>query len=127
MPAAISSVFGNLLAMRNTGSHKMPGPPKTPTSLKLVEGTYREDRVAKHEPRPKLSTPKPPKHLSPTALEEWDRIVKELAENGLMTNLDRAALVAYCEFWAHYVEASEKLARKGMVIVTAAGNVVEDR
>ncbi len=104
----------------------MPGPPKKPTPLKLVEGTYREDRIAKHEPRPKVAIPKPPKHLNAVALEEWERIVKELADNGLMTNLDRAALVAYCEFWAHYVDASEKLAKKGMVIVTAAGNVVEN-
>lgn len=104
----------------------MPGPPKKPTALKLVEGTYREDRVAKNEPKPRVSIPKPPKHLKGEALEEWDRIVQELAENGLITNLDRAALVTYCEFWAHYVQASEKVQRVGVTISTAAGNIIEN-
>lgn len=102
----------------------MPGPPKKPTALKLVEGTYRGDRVARNEPKPKVAIPKPPRHLSATALEEWNRIVRELADNGLMTNLDRAALTVYCDLWANYVEASEK--SKKMVIETAAGNLVEN-
>lgn len=104
----------------------MPGPPKKPTALKLVEGTYREDRVAKNEPRPKARVPRPPKHFSPLALEEWNRIVEELAENGLMTNLDRAALVAYCEFWEAYVQAAEKLQKGGFVYTSANGNMVEN-
>ena len=104
----------------------MPGPPKKPTALKLVEGTYREDRVAKNEPKPRLSVPKPPKHMGKIALEEWDRIVQELKENGLMTNLDRAALVCYCDLWEHYVIASEKVAREGQVIVTSNGNTIEN-
>ena len=103
----------------------MPGPPKKPTSLKLVEGTYREDRVAKHEPRPKVAIPKPPKHLGAIALEEWHRIVQELADNGLMTNLDRAALVLYCEFWEHYVTAAEKMKKRGPVYTSANDNMVE--
>lgn len=104
----------------------MPGPPKKPTALKLVEGTYREDRVAKNEPRPKARVPKPPKHFSPLALEEWNRIVQELADNGLMTNLDRAALVAYCEFWEAYVQAADKLREGGMIYVSANGNMCEN-
>ena len=104
----------------------MPGPPKKPTALKLVEDTYRKDRVAKNEPKPKCAMPQPPKNFNAVAKEEWDRIVKELYDNGLMTNLDRAALVAYCEFWAHYVDASEKLKRRNMVSTTAAGNLVEN-
>jgi P27 family predicted phage terminase small subunit len=105
----------------------MPGPPKKPTALKLVEGTYREDRVAKNEPRPKVAIPKPPKHMSALALEEWNRIVEELRDNGLMTNLDRAALVTYCEMWANYVTASEKVKKTGgMVIQTTGGNFMDN-
>lgn len=104
----------------------MPGPPKKPSNLKLVEGTYREDRVAKNEPKPKVRVPKAPKHFSELALEEWDRIVNELAELGLMTNLDRAALVAYCEFWEAYVIAAEKLKKGGMVRTSSNGNTYEN-
>lgn len=104
----------------------MPGPPKKPTSLKLLTGSYREDRVAKDEPQPKKNMPKAPKHFSPLALEEWDRIVQELYDLGLMTNLDRAALVAYCEFWEAYVKSAEKLQKMGLVITTQAGNQVEN-
>ncbi len=104
----------------------MPGPPKKPTSLKLVEGTYREDRVAKHEPKPRVAIPKPPRHLSGIALEEWHRIVQELADNGLMTNLDRAALTLYCDMWAGYVKAEENVKKNGMTTQTAANNMIEN-
>lgn len=104
----------------------MPGPPKKPTSLKLVEGTYREDRVARDEPRPRVAIPKPPKHLAGIALEEWHRIVQELADNGLMTNLDRAALVLYCDMWAKYIKAEENVKKNGMTLMTQANNMIEN-
>lgn len=104
----------------------MPGPPKKPTLLKLAEGTYREDRVAKDEPKPKARVPNPPKHMGKIALEEWHRLVEELKELGLITNLDRAALVVYCDLWEHYVIASEKVKTQGQVIQTSNGNTIEN-
>lgn len=104
----------------------MPGPPKKPTALKLVEGSYREDRVAKNEPKPRVRIPAPPKRLKGAALEEWGRITVELYELGLLTNLDRAALVIYCEFWADYETARAKVERMGLTIMTQAQNVIEN-
>lgn len=64
--------------------------------------------------------------MGPIALEEWHRIVDELAENGIMTNLDRAALVAYCEFWESYVTSAEKVKKMGVTLTTSNGNIVEN-
>lgn len=84
------------------------GPPRKPTALKLLHGTYRVDRAPQNEPQPELVMPKPPKHLSPLAREEWALVSEELYGLGLLSRIDRAALAAYCEFWADWVEASER-------------------
>ncbi len=112
----------------------MPGPPKKPTELKLIEGTYRSDRVSKNEPKPILRIPKAPKHLSAVANKEWLRLSEELASLGLLSNIDRAALAAYCEAYADWVTASIKIEEfkardeygAGMIIKTQAGNIIEN-
>lgn len=104
----------------------MPGPPRKPTALKLVTGTHRKSRAVHNEVSPKIAMPKPPRHLGKIAIEEWNRLIQELHDNGLMTNFDRAALAAYCDLWASYVEASDKMTGKDMVSITAAGNLVEN-
>jgi P27 family predicted phage terminase small subunit len=103
-----------------------PGPPKTPTNLKLIRGTYRRDRAAANEPEPEVAIPEPPDSLSPEAREEWDRISEELAMLGLLTRIDRVALAIYCEMWADFTEASLKIREHGKVIRTKSGNVVEN-
>lgn len=104
--------------------------PKTPTALKLIKGTFRADRAAKSEPRPEVEIPPVPAHLSDEAKAEWNRISEELAQLGLLTRIDRAALTAYCDVWADYIEASKFCATKDgndrKVIKTAAGNLVEN-
>lgn len=103
-----------------------PGPPKKPTALKLLEGTYRADRVSKNEPRPKIEAPEPPECLSGEALKEWQRIVKELFVLGLMTRIDRAALAAYCQAWADFHNARERVEAAGLVLKTVNGNFQEN-
>lgn len=109
--------------------------PKKPTALKLLQGTYRSDRAVNNEPKPKPAIPEVPTHLSDEAKVEWGRITEQLAGIGLLTKIDRAALAAYCECWADWVDASrlcassvdehgKKTDRK--VIKTAAGNFVEN-
>jgi P27 family predicted phage terminase small subunit len=51
-----------------------------------------------------------PEHLSAEAKREWNRIVPELRVAGVLKSVDRAALAAYCDCWALWVEASKHLA-----------------
>jgi P27 family predicted phage terminase small subunit len=109
---------------------KRDGPPRKPTKLKLIQGTFRQDRAVGHEPKPDIEIPQVPAHLSDEAKVEWGRVSQELAQLGLLTRIDRAALAAYCECWADWVEASRLCATKDgqdrKVIKTAAGNFVEN-
>lgn len=105
---------------------KQSGPPKRPTNMKLVLGTYRDDRAPTNEPQPQASIPKPPSHLAKEAKKEWKRISRQLAALGLLSEIDRAALAAYCETYADWITASLKVAEVGMVVKTQAGNAIEN-
>lgn len=74
-----------------------------PTQLKVLQGTDRPDRVNSHEPKPDLSIPVPGDHLSLEAVMEWGRITPELKKLGLITEIDHAALEAYCETYGRWV------------------------
>jgi len=105
---------------------KRSGPPKTPTNLKLLRGTFRQDRVAPNEPKPEAVIPPVPSHLSDEAKVEWGRVSQELYQLGLLSRIDRAALATYCECWSDWVKATMKVHETGEVIKTAAGNVIEN-
>lgn len=104
--------------------------PRKPTNLKIIEGTFRKDRAVQREANPEADVPPVPEHLSDEAKAEWERVSKELCSLGLLARIDRAALAAYCECWADWVEASRMCStedgRDRKVIKTAAGNFVEN-
>ena len=50
------------------------------------------------------------------ACEEWDRIVDELVELELMTNVDITVLASYCEYYSKFVEATQALRKEGLFI-----------
>lgn len=60
--------------------------------------------------------PEMPAGLSDEAQAEWQRIVPELEAMGLLTTVDRGVLMRYCQAWADWVTANEKLAASGMLI-----------
>jgi P27 family predicted phage terminase small subunit len=43
---------------------------------------------------------------------------------GLLANVDRAALAAYCQAWGRWVEAERTLREKGLLYKTQRGNVI---
>jgi P27 family predicted phage terminase small subunit len=87
---------------------KRTGPPRKPTALKLIEGTWRADRAPRNEARPAPELPPIPQHLSGEARKEWRRVARRLSRLGLLSSIDRAALAVYCECWADWVEASRR-------------------
>ena len=85
----------------------MRGRRPKPTRLKMLTGNPGKRPLNDDEPRPEASIPECPPELGPVAREEWDRLVGELAALRLLTNLDRAALAAYCGAYALWAEATE--------------------
>lgn len=63
--------------------------------------------------RPDVEIPERPEHLSVEAAAEWDRITPHLQQLGLISQIDRAALSAYCTNWGRHVDAEKKIAALG--------------
>ena len=92
------------------------GPPKKPTALRIFEGNPSRRPLNAREPKPTLGVPRCPGWLSSEAKAEWKRVVPELERLGMLTKIDRAALAAYCQSWAEYVEAVKCVQGEGTVI-----------
>lgn len=58
----------------------------------------------------------PPKELiSKEAEKEWCRVVPQLMEIDIIGNLDRAALIGYCNSYSNYMKATRQLARQAFI------------
>jgi P27 family predicted phage terminase small subunit len=73
------------------------------------------------EPRPEVAIPECPIELGPLARREWDRLAAELATLRILTNLNRAALVAYCGAYAMWAEATEAIQKYGTMVKAPSG------
>lgn len=82
------------------------GPPPTPTKLRVLRGNPGKRSLPKNEPQPEVATPDPPTWLDGEGLVEWRRITPELEKLGLLSRIDLAALVLYCQAWGELAEAS---------------------
>ena len=67
--------------------------------------------------------PRCPPHLNPAAAPEWRRVAKALQRAGVFTSFDRAALAAYCQSYAKWVEAERKLQETPALLKTPSGYV----
>jgi P27 family predicted phage terminase small subunit len=103
----------------------MPGRKPVPTALKILRGNPGKRSLPKSEPKP-TGIPDCPRHLNKEARTEWDRISKELLVLGLLSEIDRAALAAYCGAWARWVDAEKKVKSQGAVITTTNGNMIQN-
>lgn len=72
-------------------------------------------------PRPPDALPRCPSHLSPVAAKEWRPLAKPLHDMGVLSTTDRAAFAAYCQAWARWVEAEERLKEIPVLIKAPSG------
>jgi P27 family predicted phage terminase small subunit len=98
-----------------------PGSRPLPTKLKFVRGTLRKGRTNTREPVLPVEIPRCPAHLSREAKREWKRVSVELADCGLLTRIDRAALALYCEAWGRWIEAEKALRTYGVMVKAPSG------
>lgn len=111
----------------------MQGRKPTPTALKLIQGNPGRRPLNLNEFRPAVEIPRMPRHLrkSREARLEWNRITQELARYGLISNVDRAALVFYVVNWARHCEAEDMIAKaaaaggSGLFVKTPNGYPVQ--
>jgi P27 family predicted phage terminase small subunit len=92
-----------------------------PTRLKALSGTLRNDRTNALEPDVTAAIPTCPRDLSAVAKREWKRIAPVLADMGLLSTIDRAALAGYCQAWATWIEAQKSLQKHGVIIKSPNG------
>jgi P27 family predicted phage terminase small subunit len=59
-----------------------------------------------------------PRALTGEARKEWQRVVPVLSEMGLLTTVDRATLIRYCEAWAEWLDLDAWLKKIGFLEVT---------
>lgn len=98
-----------------------------PAALKLIKGRApgkdSAGRPVHSGPAFKRIPPKPPTWLSREAAAEWKRVVPELARLDLVKEADRAALAAYCEAWATFVQATRLVQKEGLTIEAKQGTL----
>ena len=95
----------------------IPGRKPKPANLKLITGNPGRRKINANAPSPQLARPLPPDHLSDEAKVEWSRVSDELYGLGLLSQVDRAALAAYCQAYARWGQAERALtemAKKAM-------------
>jgi P27 family predicted phage terminase small subunit len=62
-----------------------------------------------------------PPELGPVARQEWDRIVGELTQLGVLSSFDRDPLAAYCTAYALWIDAMEMVQKHGAMIKSPNG------
>ena len=101
----------------------MRGRKPKPTAIRRAQGNPGKRAWNHAEPIPPEGQADCPDHLSDVAREEWHRIAQSLHDMGVVTQLDRAALAAYCQAYGRWVEAEEALKRTPAMLKTPSGYV----
>ena len=103
----------------------MRGRKPKPTRLKELGGAEKR-RINQNEPKPEISIPDCPGFLAEEAVLEWNRVTLELSVLGVLAQIDRAALAAYCQVWARWAKAEGELNEHGEVTLTDKGYEIQN-
>ncbi len=95
-----------------------------PTKLKLVAGNPGHRALPKYEPKPRPAMPSCPTFLGQMAKAEWRRIAPKLRDLGLLTQIDRAALAAYCQAYGRWQEAEKQV--QTLLVKTKQGGIIQN-
>lgn len=99
----------------------MRGRKPTPRSVRELRGNPGRRPLPEGEPRPPVALPDKPEWLDDDASAEWDRVVPQLTTLGILTELDRAVLVAYVTAWSDLCELRRQIRETGWTIPTGDG------
>lgn len=76
----------------------------------------RTNKRPQGDKRVMVARPPKPRTIKGEAKAEWERIVPELEQMGLIATVDRSVLMRYCTAWANWCEIEERLAATGWLI-----------
>lgn len=103
------------------------GPKPLPGNVHMLRGNASKKPLASlldDVVRPDVEIPKCPEWLSDDSRAEWRRITKHLQRLGLVSQIDRATLTAYCTAWGDLAYAEREIAGAdgdGRIVAIAAG------
>ena len=103
----------------------MRGRRPKPTRLKVLTGNPGRRPLNIHEPKPEPVVPECPAELGAVARREWNRLAGVLAPLRILTDLDRAALAAYCGAYGMWAEATESIQKFGTMVKSPSGYPVQ--
>lgn len=101
------------------------GPKPTPTALKRLKGNPGKRKLPAHEPDlPVIEDASTPRELArdAQAVEEWNRLAPMLQAAKVLTDADRASLIALCQVWSRYLTATAQLLGADLVIKSRHGH-----
>src|SRR5690606_1714287 len=82
----------------------------------LTKDEIRERREREAALRPPEGELKPPSWLGPAAKKAFRRVVKMMAETGLLTVADVDQLAVYCDALVRYAEAAKAIEEHGVIV-----------
>jgi P27 family predicted phage terminase small subunit len=99
-----------------------------------VTGNPGKRALLKAEAKAEPSLPSPPSHLSAEAKIEWARVASQLYLVGLLSEVDRATLAAYCQAYGRWVKAEQAITKMAerdeltgaLMIKTSNGNAIQN-
>jgi len=115
----------DLYTFTTNGHLIMAGRKPTPTALKVIRGNPGKRPLNKDEPQPQVAVNiRPPTWLTKEAKKHWKVVSKQLSDVGILTDLDKHALTMYCEEYARWRDALQKM-KDQEVIETDKGNEIQ--
>ena len=86
------------------------------TALRQVSGVRSHHKAPVDEPEYEVVIPDPPSHLNAKAKKHWKGLVPDLADAGVMTNVDTDALAIYCTNYVALLDEQKKLEGEETII-----------
>lgn len=105
----------------------MRGRKPLPDNVKALRGTDQPIRMNPDAPTAGVDALQfIPDELTAEAKKHWAVIRPMLVKAGVATNLDRPALIMLCEAWATFLEATNKVRSKGILVQGRHGEPVRN-
>src|SRR5262245_32690096 len=102
--------------------HENSGRRRQPTRMRVLRGNPGRRRLPENEPTPppapaSFDTVPPEIAEDKVAAAEWSRIVPMLRTIGLITSAERPALIAACQQWSTYLDATQRIRDEGACVL----------
>jgi len=82
----------------------------------LTKAEIEARRAAENRIKPKSHRIRPPDWLGDDAQQEFKRIIKEMKDLEVITNVDVDALAVYCDAYVNYIECTRIIDNEGIMV-----------